>query len=113
MVSERIQCSYLFLIIAGLGIVANRLFGPQPNTSTYVCVWEITTGDVAASMSLPEFDRVVAALNAFKVNFVDAVNAPATEFLPPIHPDGEYGCPCIERLLMSFSDLLQGADQES
>lgn len=80
--------SWLYLITAGLGIVANRLFGPQPNTSTYVCIWEITTGDVIASTSIPEFDRVVAALNAFKVNFVDAVNAPAAEFLPPIHPDG-------------------------
>ena len=73
----------------GIDITANRLFGPQPKTATYVCLWEIAIGDVKASMSAREAIPLVAAANFFRLNFVDLVNAPAEDFLPNIDPDGE------------------------
>lgn len=73
----------------GIDITANRLFGPQPKTATYVCLWEIAVGDVKASMSAREAIPLAAAANFFRLNFVDLVNAPAQDFLPDIDPDGK------------------------
>ncbi|KAF8973209.1 hypothetical protein BDZ97DRAFT_665381 [Flammula alnicola] len=74
-------------IIDGIDITANRLFGPQPRTATYVCIWEIAVGHVKASMSANEAKLLAAAGNFFRLNFVDLVNAPAEEFLPSIDVD--------------------------
>jgi len=74
----------------GLDIIANRLFGPQPRTATYVCIWEIALGSVKASVSANDATLLIAAANAFRSNFVDVVNAPADEFMPVVDPDGEY-----------------------
>lgn len=74
---------------AGINITANRLFGPQPRTATYVCLWEIHLGPIKSALSAAEATLLAAAGNAFRVNFVDHANSPATEFLPPIDPDRE------------------------
>ncbi|KAH6910365.1 hypothetical protein BKA70DRAFT_1272889, partial [Coprinopsis sp. MPI-PUGE-AT-0042] len=34
------------LMIDGIDVVANRLFGPRPHTATYLCVWEISLGNL-------------------------------------------------------------------
>ncbi|EAU91786.1 hypothetical protein CC1G_04554 [Coprinopsis cinerea okayama7 len=75
------------LFIDGIDVVANRLFGPQPNTSTYLCIWEISLGSVKGQLTAFEAKAIAAAGNAFKVHFVDAVNAPADKFMPPLDPD--------------------------
>ncbi|KAF4621408.1 hypothetical protein D9613_000735 [Agrocybe pediades] len=75
------------LSIDGLDIVANRLFGPQPRTATYVCLWEISVGKTKASMSTDEAMFFAAAGDSFGLNFTDLVNAPAAEFLPAVDPD--------------------------
>jgi hypothetical protein len=72
---------------AGLDITAHRLFGPQPRTATYVCIWEICLGAVKLLLS-PSGGRVlVAAGDAFRLNFTDLPNAPATDYLPIVDPD--------------------------
>jgi len=78
------------LFIDGLDIVANRLFGPQPNTSTYICIWEIHVGRVKSCLSTPQANVVLAALKSFDSGFDDILDAPAREVSPPIDPDGEF-----------------------
>ncbi|CAA7261639.1 unnamed protein product [Cyclocybe aegerita] len=74
-------------MIDGVDITANRLFGPQPRTATYVCIWEITIGRTKASMSARHAQMLTAALTSFRLNFVDLVNAPAADFVPTIELD--------------------------
>ena len=76
-------------LCTGLDITANRLFGPQPRTATYVCIWEIAVGDVKGVFSAVDGQVLIAAGNTFKLNFLDAANAPATEYMPLIDPDGK------------------------
>ncbi|KAG5648496.1 hypothetical protein DXG03_003107 [Asterophora parasitica] len=76
--------------IDGLDITANRLFGPQPRTATYVCIWEINLGRVKALLTASEGRLLAAVGDAFRLNFVDLPNAPATKFLPPVDPDGGF-----------------------
>ncbi|KAK2463228.1 hypothetical protein APHAL10511_004883 [Amanita phalloides] len=75
------------LLIDGIDISALRLFGPQPRTATYVCIWALQLGQVRTVLSASDARILVAAGNAFHVNFVDLFNAPSSEFLPNIEPD--------------------------
>ncbi|KZT72059.1 hypothetical protein DAEQUDRAFT_664662 [Daedalea quercina L-15889] len=76
------------IILDELDITANRLFGPQPRTATYVCIWEIHLGSLKASLSAYQARLVSAAGSSFGVNFSDPFNAPAKEFALPVDPDG-------------------------
>ncbi|PCH43678.1 hypothetical protein WOLCODRAFT_122406 [Wolfiporia cocos MD-104 SS10] len=75
------------LLIEEIDIVANRLFGPQPHTSTYVCMWEVHIGDVKAVLSTFQYRMLSLASTSFGVNFADPLNAPAQEFAVPADPD--------------------------
>jgi len=77
------------LFIDGVDIVANRLFGPQPKTSTYLCIWEIHVGRVKSCLSTPQANAVLAALKSFDFGFDDVLDAPAEEVSLPLDPDGE------------------------
>ncbi|KAF7969728.1 hypothetical protein HWV62_26142, partial [Athelia sp. TMB] len=72
---------------SGIDITANRMFGPQPRTSTYICVWEICLGHIKGVLSASEGRILAAAGNTFILNFGDMVNAPAAEFSLPSDPD--------------------------
>lgn len=78
------------IFIDGLDIVANRLFGPQPKTSTYLCIWEIHVGRVKSCLSTPQANVVIAALRSFDSGFDDVLDAPAKEVSLPLDPDGEF-----------------------
>ncbi|KAJ6625576.1 hypothetical protein B0H10DRAFT_1782666 [Mycena sp. CBHHK59/15] len=75
------------LVIDGIDITADRLFGPLPGTITYVCIWEIAIGPVKSALSARNAAILTSAANAFRLNFVDSSNAPATEHLLPEYPD--------------------------
>ncbi|KAJ7770170.1 hypothetical protein DFH07DRAFT_1004242, partial [Mycena maculata] len=75
------------VVIEGIDITANRLFGPLPRTATYVCIWEISIGAVRALLSARDATILSSAGNAFGLNFLDASNAPAAEYLIPEYPD--------------------------
>jgi hypothetical protein len=77
------------LMIDGIDVVANRLFGPRPHTATYLCIWEISLGSIKASLSAFDAKILAAVGQAFGTHFVDAVNAPAEEFQAPIDPDSK------------------------
>ncbi|KAH9858939.1 hypothetical protein C2E23DRAFT_880346 [Lenzites betulinus] len=74
-------------VIDGLDVIANRLFGPRPATSTYVCIWEICVGDVKASLNPYELALLGSVGSAFGLNFSDPLNAPAKEYAIPADPD--------------------------
>lgn len=77
------------LFIDGFDVVANRLSGHHPKTSTYLCIWEIHVGRVKSFLSTAQANVVVAALKAFDSGFEDVLNAPAKEVSLPLDPDGE------------------------
>ncbi|KAI0958666.1 hypothetical protein AcV7_004416 [Taiwanofungus camphoratus] len=75
------------LVVDGIDVTANRLFGPQPHASTYVCIWEVHLGDVKACLSAYEGRLLYAAGTSFGLNFSDSLNAPANEYALPPDPD--------------------------
>ncbi|KAF7321613.1 hypothetical protein MKEN_00682400 [Mycena kentingensis (nom. inval.)] len=75
------------LIIDGIDVTANRLFGPMPRTITYVCIWEIKLGCVKTVISAADLAILAAAGRSFQLNFVDAANAPAAVYQIPSYPD--------------------------
>ncbi|KAF9465079.1 hypothetical protein BDZ94DRAFT_1351083 [Collybia nuda] len=85
--SRPIEHMHEIIFVDGVDITANRLFGPQPRTATYVCIWEISIGRAKALLCASEARLFAAAGNAFRLNYVDFPNAPASEFLLPIDPD--------------------------
>jgi len=78
------------ILIDEIDITANRLFGPQPRTSTYVCIWEIHVGNVKASLSTYQSQLLSAMAMSFGYNYTDPLNAPAEEFTVASDPDGQY-----------------------
>jgi hypothetical protein len=81
---------FQFIIPSGIDVTANRLFGPQPRTATYVCIWEVHLGHVKAIISASDGRILAAAGQAFRLNFADLPNAPAVEYLPVIERDGMF-----------------------
>lgn len=77
------------LVLDGLDIVAHRLFGPQPHTATYLCIWDIHIARVMAHLTSVESKILAAANTAFVLNFTDPLNAPAPEYDIPADPDGK------------------------
>jgi hypothetical protein len=75
--------------IAGIDITADRLFGPQPRTATFVCVWMIHLGPIKALLSAYDGQILQAALRALPFNFTDSPNAPASQYSIPLDPDGK------------------------
>ncbi|KIK67374.1 hypothetical protein GYMLUDRAFT_156567 [Collybiopsis luxurians FD-317 M1] len=75
------------LVIDGIDIVANRLFGPVPRTITYLCLWEIYVGSVKASLSASQAAVLQAAGRTFGINFTDSLNAPADDYQIGVYPD--------------------------
>lgn len=69
--------------------MANRLFGPQPRTSTYVCIWEIQVDSLRTAFSAYEGNIITTVMDVFRLNFDDPLNAPAAEFMLPTDPDGK------------------------
>ena len=78
------------LFIDGADIVTNRLFGPQPKTSTYLCIWEIHVGRVKSCLSTHQVNVLLAGLKSFDSGFDDVLDAPAKEVSLPFDPDGEF-----------------------
>ncbi|CAE7120149.1 unnamed protein product [Rhizoctonia solani] len=87
------------LRIEGIDIVANRLFGPQPEVATYLCIWEILLGEISGQLSIASVVGIMAAARAFRINFADDFNAPSADFAPPSMPDVTFlrvACPLID-----------------
>jgi hypothetical protein len=51
-------------------------------------VWDLSFGNVKASMSASDALSALAAVQSFAFNMEDIVNAPAPELIPELLPDG-------------------------
>ncbi|KAL1409648.1 Macrophage colony-stimulating factor 1 receptor [Vanrija albida] len=75
------------VFVEGIAIKANRLFGPPPKGTTYVCMWDLAFDRVAAFLS-PEFKETLAAVgSSVGYNFTDHDNAPTSIYLSTTPPD--------------------------
>ncbi|KAH8118988.1 hypothetical protein DFH11DRAFT_1696800 [Phellopilus nigrolimitatus] len=68
------------LLVSGLEITANRLFGPQPHAAAYVCMWTIQVGKVKGFLTTAEGQILSLAGKSFAHGFNDPFNAPASNF---------------------------------
>ncbi|KAG9100753.1 hypothetical protein FS749_013050 [Ceratobasidium sp. UAMH 11750] len=87
------------LNLQGLDIIANRLFGPEPEVATYLCMWEILPAEISGALSIASVVGLQAAIRAFRINFSDDFNAPSTDFTPPSNPDVTFlrvNCPSVD-----------------
>lgn len=80
----------ILTFILGIDVIANRLLGPQPNASTYFCVWELHLGDIKSISPAWEGRILMSAVNSFRLGFSDSLNAPATEYMLPVDPDSKF-----------------------
>ncbi|GJN87915.1 hypothetical protein Rhopal_000870-T1 [Rhodotorula paludigena] len=76
-----------YVRVDGLEICANRLFGPQPRTATYMCVWSIILGDLVGSVPPSFIQSLARAGKAVGLTFSDSDNAPAPDYTVPLDPD--------------------------
>ncbi|KAG8862253.1 hypothetical protein FRB96_001832 [Tulasnella sp. 330] len=75
------------ILLDGLSVIAKRLFGPQPHTSTYLCIWDIQLGSLQGVLSPWLVTGLSRAGRAIATNYTDAVNAPDKGFELPEDPD--------------------------
>lgn len=73
----------------GLDITANRLFGPQPRTATYLCLWNISVGRLKGIVTTAEGRLLLLAVRSFLHGFSDPFNVPASTFAVVLDRDGE------------------------
>lgn len=86
------------VFIEGLDIKANRLFGPQPKGTTYVCLWELSIGHISAFLT-PEFKDTLAAVgSAIGYNYTDRDNAPSDVYIAKTPPDATFVKLSIQRI---------------
>ncbi|GMK54228.1 hypothetical protein CspeluHIS016_0108140 [Cutaneotrichosporon spelunceum] len=78
------------VFVEGIEIKANRLFGPPPLATTYVCLWEISVSRVSVFLS-PEFKDTLASVGtAVDYNWSDRDNAPASVYIAESPPDATF-----------------------
>ncbi|KAG9119662.1 hypothetical protein FRC07_005207, partial [Ceratobasidium sp. 392] len=96
------------LTLQGLDIVVNRLFGPEPEVTTYLCLWEILPAEISGALSVASVVGLQAAIRAFNINFADDFNAPSADFTPSANPDVTFlrvHCPLVDVTVGIGSDM--------
>ncbi|TDL24302.1 hypothetical protein BD410DRAFT_116796 [Rickenella mellea] len=98
------------LVIEGVDITANRLFGPQPRTSTYLCMWEIHIGDVRSSVTVHDGRILLQAARSFLLCYNDPFNTPASDYAIVTDPDATFlrvSVDCIDCVLLASQTTLR------
>ncbi|KAL5523541.1 hypothetical protein ACEPAG_7714 [Sanghuangporus baumii] len=90
------------LSISGMHITANRLFGPQPHTTAYVCIWKISLGDVKGALNATEIQTLIAAGKSFVHGFIDPFNAPSSDYMIPAERDATFWSINLDSLDVSW-----------
>lgn len=78
------------IFVEGIELRANRLFGPQPRATTYLCLWEFVSPRITAFLSPQFLSTIKAAVSAVAYNFTDVENAPASFYMPKTPPDATF-----------------------
>lgn len=74
---------------SGVNLVGNRLFGPQPQTATYLCLWEADLGRVTGHTSPAMLSTLQKVGKTFALNFSDKGNSPPPNIELAVDPDSE------------------------
>lgn len=100
MVTDAITCG------TGIEVNANRLFGPQPRTATYMCIWSFHFGSIVGSV-LPSFLNAISRMaSCFAINFSDRDNSLPADFDVILDPDATF----ITFDLDSFDIAIRGQE---
>ncbi|KAI5121559.1 hypothetical protein M0805_000740 [Coniferiporia weirii] len=84
--------------ISGLEITANRLFGPQPHATAYVCIWNIHVGNIKGFVTTMEGQVLSLVGKAFTHGFSDPFNAPDSEFMGIADHDATFLKVVVDRI---------------
>ncbi|KAI7885245.1 hypothetical protein K492DRAFT_204108 [Lichtheimia hyalospora FSU 10163] len=76
-----------FLYIDELNIYAHRLFGPLPETATYVCHWEFDVGRITGEIKPSFLLGTTNFAQTFAYDMIDEDNAVPSEIAPAADPD--------------------------
>jgi hypothetical protein len=77
----------LKFVFVGIEIIGHRLFGPQPRTSTYLCLWEVQVGAITGALTPSLTSALEASSRSLRLNFADVANAPSSDFQLTLDPD--------------------------
>ncbi|KAK4047646.1 Macrophage colony-stimulating factor 1 receptor [Microbotryomycetes sp. JL201] len=77
-------------IFLGLEVTANRLFGPQPRTATYMCIWSFYLGKIIGSVPPTLLQSLARAANAIGYNFADKDNSLPPDYEVVLDPDATF-----------------------
>ncbi|ORY77194.1 hypothetical protein BCR35DRAFT_353168 [Leucosporidium creatinivorum] len=78
------------IAVQGLEVTANRLFGPQPRTATYMCIWSFYLGAVVGSIPPSFLQAFARAGNSVGLGFVDQDNSLPPDFNVALDPDATF-----------------------
>ncbi|KAF7732780.1 hypothetical protein EC973_000053 [Apophysomyces ossiformis] len=110
----------MFMQIIETNIYAHRLFGPLPETATYLCNWQFDVGRITGELK-PSF--LLGATNfaqTFVYNLIDEDNAVPAEMMPAELPDVTFVKASVREVdifLMSYNSateiqLMDGVNAE-
>ncbi|WRT63261.1 uncharacterized protein IL334_000164 [Kwoniella shivajii] len=75
------------IFIEGIEVKANRLFGPKPLATTYLCLWEIAIPKISAFLGPDLLANLQSAGRSIGYTFPDIDNSPADIYVPKTYPD--------------------------
>ncbi|KAI8376427.1 uncharacterized protein BYT42DRAFT_386187 [Radiomyces spectabilis] len=76
-----------FIFIDETSIYAHRLFGPLPETATYLCHWEFDIGHITGEIKPSFLLGTMCFAQTFVYNLIDEDNAVPAEMTPDPDPD--------------------------
>ncbi|KAL7425079.1 Macrophage colony-stimulating factor 1 receptor [Cryptotrichosporon argae] len=76
--------------IEGIDLKASRLFGPQPQGTTYFCLWELSIPRLSAFVSPAFSTAFLSVIRALIYNFDDVENAPSSIYQQKTPPDATF-----------------------
>ncbi|CAJ0833828.1 20916_t:CDS:2, partial [Entrophospora sp. SA101] len=74
-------------IYMDLNIYAHRLFGPLPETATYVCNWDINIDTISGQLKPSFLISAGSFAESFVYHYIDDENALPADFAAPLYPD--------------------------
>lgn len=85
--SCRDSSSLTYCLRIELNIYAHRLFGPLPETATYVCHWEFDVGRITGEIKPSFLLGTTNFAQTFAYDMIDEDNAVPSEIAPAADPD--------------------------
>ncbi|KAK4051737.1 Macrophage colony-stimulating factor 1 receptor [Microbotryomycetes sp. JL221] len=76
--------------IQSLEVTANRLFGPQPRTATYMCIWSFYLGSFVGSVPPSLLQSLARAGSSVAYNFDDKDNSLPPDYEVVLDPDATF-----------------------